>query len=57
MKCQFSPTPETLLLERLNRAQLQTAIDQLPVYFREILPLCEVEECRIRRFLKRFRFR
>ncbi|MGB7599726.1 MAG: sigma-70 family RNA polymerase sigma factor [Candidatus Sulfotelmatobacter sp.] len=36
-------TPETVLLERLNRAQLQTAIDELPVYFREILLLCEVE--------------
>jgi RNA polymerase sigma-70 factor (ECF subfamily) len=37
-------TPETVLLERLNRAELQTAIDELPVYFREILLLCEVEE-------------
>ena len=37
-------TPETLLLERLNHDVLQNAIDDLPVYFREILLLCEVEE-------------
>ena len=37
-------TPETLLFERSNRELLQAAIDELPVYFREILLLCEVEE-------------
>jgi RNA polymerase sigma-70 factor, ECF subfamily len=37
-------TPETLLFERSNRELLQSAIDELPVYFREILLLCEVEE-------------
>lgn len=37
-------TPETLLFERSNREMLQTAIDELPIYFREILLLCEVEE-------------
>ncbi len=37
-------TPETLLFERSNRELLQRAIDELPVYFREILLLCEVEE-------------
>jgi RNA polymerase sigma-70 factor (ECF subfamily) len=37
-------TPETLLFERSNRDLLQSAIDELPVYFREILLLCEVEE-------------
>jgi RNA polymerase sigma-70 factor (ECF subfamily) len=37
-------TPETLLFERSNRELLQSAIDALPVYFREILLLCEVEE-------------
>ena len=37
-------TPETLLLERSNRELLQSAVDGLPVYFREILLLCEVEE-------------
>jgi RNA polymerase sigma-70 factor, ECF subfamily len=37
-------TPETLLFERSNREQLQTAIAELPVHFREVLLLCEVEE-------------
>jgi RNA polymerase sigma-70 factor (ECF subfamily) len=37
-------TPETLLFERTNSERLQNAIDELPVYFREILLLCEVEE-------------
>jgi RNA polymerase sigma-70 factor (ECF subfamily) len=39
-----SDTPETILFERSNREQLQSAIDELPVYFREIILLCEVEE-------------
>ena len=37
-------TPETLMFERANREMLQSAIDELPVHFREILLLCEVEE-------------
>jgi RNA polymerase sigma-70 factor, ECF subfamily len=37
-------TPETILIERSNRQQVQSAIDELPVHFREILLLCEVEE-------------
>jgi RNA polymerase sigma-70 factor (ECF subfamily) len=37
-------TPETLLLARSNHKSLQRAIDELPVHFREILLLCEVEE-------------
>jgi RNA polymerase sigma-70 factor (ECF subfamily) len=37
-------TPETYLFEQLNRELLQTAMDDLPVHFREILLLCEVEE-------------
>jgi RNA polymerase sigma-70 factor, ECF subfamily len=37
-------TPETLLLARSSREMLQKAIDELPVHFREILLLCEVEE-------------
>jgi RNA polymerase sigma-70 factor (ECF subfamily) len=37
-------TPETLLFERSNRELLQSAIADLPVFFREILLLCEVEE-------------
>jgi RNA polymerase sigma-70 factor (ECF subfamily) len=47
-------TPETLLLERFNRAKLQTAIDELPVIFARS---SFAERCRIRRFLRRFRFR
>jgi RNA polymerase sigma-70 factor (ECF subfamily) len=37
-------TPETILLERLDNQMMQSAIDELPVHFREILLLCEVEE-------------
>src|SRR5579864_4483705 len=37
-------TPETLLLARSSHELLQKAIDELPVHFREILLLCEVEE-------------
>jgi RNA polymerase sigma-70 factor, ECF subfamily len=37
-------TPESILLERLDLQQLQQALDQLPVPYREILLLCEVEE-------------
>jgi RNA polymerase sigma-70 factor (ECF subfamily) len=39
-----SDTPETILFQRSNREQLEGAIDELPVHFREILLLCEVEE-------------
>ncbi|MGA9496406.1 MAG: RNA polymerase sigma factor [Terriglobales bacterium] len=37
-------TPETILIERSSQRLLQSAIDQLPVHFREILLLCDVEE-------------
>ena len=37
-------TPETLLLTRSSHELLQKAIDELPVHFREVLLLCEVEE-------------
>jgi RNA polymerase sigma-70 factor, ECF subfamily len=37
-------TPETILVERANCQLVQGAIDELPVHFREILLLCEVEE-------------
>src|SRR5256886_10392373 len=37
-------TPETILIERSNWQLVQSAIDELPVHFREILLLCEVEE-------------
>jgi len=37
-------TPETIFIERWNVRLMQSAIDDLPEYFREILLLCEVEE-------------
>jgi RNA polymerase sigma-70 factor (ECF subfamily) len=37
-------TPETILFARSSQEVLQKAIDELPVRFREILLLCEVEE-------------
>lgn len=37
-------TPESLYLERANRQSVQEALAELPVPFREILLLCEVEE-------------
>jgi RNA polymerase sigma-70 factor (ECF subfamily) len=49
-------TSETLLLERLNRAKLQTAIDELPVIFARS-SFAKWKRCRISRFLRRFRFR
>ena len=39
-----SDTPETILFARSSHEALQSAIDALPVHFREILLLCEVEE-------------
>jgi RNA polymerase sigma-70 factor, ECF subfamily len=37
-------TPETILIERSNWQLVQSAMGELPVHFREILLLCEVEE-------------
>jgi RNA polymerase sigma-70 factor, ECF subfamily len=37
-------TPESILIERSNRLLIQSAIEDLPVQFREVLLLCEVEE-------------
>src|SRR6201997_2923183 len=37
-------TPETILIGRSNSQLVHSAIDELPVHFREILLLCEVEE-------------
>jgi RNA polymerase sigma-70 factor (ECF subfamily) len=37
-------TPEAILIERSNRQLVQRAIDELPVHYREVLILCEVEE-------------
>ena len=39
-----SPTPEIRLIEQANREMVQQALERLPVPFREILLLCEVEE-------------
>jgi RNA polymerase sigma-70 factor (ECF subfamily) len=37
-------TPEAFVIEQSNRAVVQRALEELPVHFREILLLCEVEE-------------
>jgi RNA polymerase sigma-70 factor, ECF subfamily len=37
-------TPESILIERSNHHLLQAALEELPVHFREVLLLCEVEE-------------
>lgn len=37
-------TPETILIERSSERILQDAIEELPVTYREVLLLCEVEE-------------
>jgi RNA polymerase sigma-70 factor, ECF subfamily len=37
-------TPETLFIVHSQQQALQTALESLPVHFREVLLLCEVEE-------------
>jgi len=37
-------TPEAILIDRSDQHLLQAALDELPLHFREILLLCEVEE-------------
>jgi len=37
-------TPESLLLDRGNRQMVQQAIEELPLIFREVILLCDVEE-------------
>ena len=37
-------TPETILLQQSRQQLVQNAMEALPVHFREILLLCEVEE-------------
>jgi RNA polymerase sigma-70 factor, ECF subfamily len=37
-------TPETILIDRASERLLQEAIGELPVVYREVLLLCEVEE-------------
>jgi RNA polymerase sigma-70 factor (ECF subfamily) len=37
-------TPESILLSHLNQGALQAAIEQLPVPYREVILLCDMEE-------------
>ena len=37
-------TPETILLERSSQELVQKAIEDLPLHYREILLLCEIQE-------------
>jgi RNA polymerase sigma-70 factor, ECF subfamily len=37
-------TPESVLLARVDRQAIESALEQLPVKFREIILLCDVEE-------------
>lgn len=37
-------TPETVLMARVEREQIEKALEKLPVRFREIILLCDVEE-------------
>jgi RNA polymerase sigma-70 factor (ECF subfamily) len=39
-----SQTPETLALASATREALQQALDQLPIAYREVILLCDVEE-------------
>jgi len=39
-----SATPESLLIERSRKNAVRDAIEQLPVMFREVLLLCDVED-------------
>jgi RNA polymerase sigma-70 factor, ECF subfamily len=39
-----SDTPESILMDRSNAKILQDAIEELPLHFREVILLCEVEE-------------
>ena len=43
-----SATPESLLIERSRKNAVQNAIEQLPVIFREVLLLCDVEDASYR---------
>jgi RNA polymerase sigma-70 factor (ECF subfamily) len=40
----ISETPESILLQRSDGRLVQQALEQLPVAYREVLLLCEVEE-------------
>jgi RNA polymerase sigma-70 factor, ECF subfamily len=39
-----TPNPESILIAQADRSLVQQALEELPVHFREILLLCEVEE-------------
>jgi RNA polymerase sigma-70 factor (ECF subfamily) len=39
-----SETPESILLDHANQQAIQDALDGLPVIFREVVLLCDVEE-------------
>jgi len=41
-------TPESLLIERFSNDAVQCAIEQLPVIFREVILLCDVEDASYR---------
>ena len=43
-----SPTPESLLIERSSIDAVRCAIEQLPVIFREVLLLCDLEDASYR---------
>jgi RNA polymerase sigma-70 factor (ECF subfamily) len=43
-----STTPESLLIERSQQSAVRKAIEQLPVTFREVLLLCDVEDASYR---------
>jgi len=42
--CATSVTPESLLIERSGNDAVRCAIEQLPVIFREVILLCDVED-------------
>ena len=39
-----TPNPESILIAQADRTLVQQALEELPVHFREVLLLCEVEE-------------
>jgi RNA polymerase sigma-70 factor (ECF subfamily) len=43
-----SATPESLLIERSDNDAVRCAIEQLPVIFREVILLCDVEDASYR---------
>ncbi len=37
-------TPESILISSLDQQTIQTALEELPVQYREVILLCDVEE-------------